>query len=164
MRSLAPLGRLARRLTGPNGRIALDGLIGVGLMTVTAAPLLQPTPAAAVPTIARPAVHVADVEPTPAPAPPGDPEPEAGTPVLTPTTTSDADVVHHVVAPGEHLWSIAADRLDDAWQRPVSDAEIAPYWRAIIDANRDRLVVAGEPDLIVAGQVFVLPPPGPDRG
>ena len=172
IRSLAPLGRLARVLAGPTGRTALDRLIGVGLMTLTAAPLL-PTPAAsATPAIAGPA---APVEPAPAPDDPSQPPtpgasddpsqpptPGAGAPMLRPAAVTDADVVHHVVAPGEHLWAIASDRLDDAWGRPATDAEIVPYWRAVIDANRDRLIVANEPDHIMAGQVFLLPPPGPD--
>jgi nucleoid-associated protein YgaU len=34
---------------------------------------------------------------------------------------------------------------------------VAPYWRAVIDANRDRLAVPGDPDLILPGQVIVLP-------
>ena len=33
-----------------------------------------------------------------------------------------------------------------------------PYWRVLIEANRDHLAVPGEPDLIYPGQVFTLPP------
>jgi nucleoid-associated protein YgaU len=41
---------------------------------------------------------------------------------------------------------------------------VARYWRSLVDANRDRLVVAGDPDLIFPGQQLVLPPvPQPVR-
>ena len=63
----------------------------------------------------------------------------------------------HTVAPGDTFWSIAEDALR-AWGAQATDAEIVPYWRALIDANRDRLEARDEPDLIYPGQVFVLPP------
>jgi hypothetical protein len=54
-----------------------------------------------------------------------------------------------VVAPGDSFWSIAAE------QRRGGD--VAAYWRALIEANRDRLVDPANPDLLYAGQVLVLP-------
>jgi nucleoid-associated protein YgaU len=60
------------------------------------------------------------------------------------------------VAPGDSFWSIAEEVLADAWGRPPTDAEIDPYWRVLIAANRDR-ITSGNPDLIFPGQVFVLP-------
>lgn len=65
----------------------------------------------------------------------------------------------HEVRPGDHLWSIAEGVLRDAWQRPPSDHEVAPYWRLLVEANRDRLVRRDDPDLILPGQVFVVPEP-----
>lgn len=62
---------------------------------------------------------------------------------------------------GESFWSIAADVLADAWGRPVTDVEIDPFWRALVAHNRDRLVDPGDPDVIMAGQVFELPTPPP---
>ena len=64
-----------------------------------------------------------------------------------------------VVEPGDHLWSIASDTLEESWGRStLSDAEIVGYWRVLIEANRDRLVEPDNPDLILPGQEFVLPP------
>jgi hypothetical protein len=53
---------------------------------------------------------------------------------------------------------MAEATLTAAWGRPVTDLEIAPYWLALIDANRTRLAVPSEPGFIYPGQVFVLPP------
>ena len=44
--------------------------------------------------------------------------------------------------------------------RPVpTDAEIDPYWRRLIEHNRDRLIDPANPDLIHPGQVFETPTP-----
>ena len=59
-----------------------------------------------------------------------------------------------VVAPGDHLWSIAEKALSERLGRPASDDEVVPFWTALIDLNRDQLP---DPDLIFAGQVFRLP-------
>jgi hypothetical protein len=64
----------------------------------------------------------------------------------------------HTVAPGDSFWSIAAEVVAQATGPAPSDETIARYWRALIDANRDQLVVPGDPDLIHPGQVFTLPP------
>jgi hypothetical protein len=63
------------------------------------------------------------------------------------------------VAAGEHLWSISERILSDAWSRPPSDQEIAPFWREVIAENRDRLVDPDNPDLIFPGQVLLVPSP-----
>ena len=63
------------------------------------------------------------------------------------------------VEPGDHLWGIAEETLTDHLGRSPTDVEIEPYWRRLIAANRDRLVNPGDADLILPGQVFVLPPP-----
>lgn len=65
-----------------------------------------------------------------------------------------------VVAPGDHLWGIAEETLADHLGRPPTDAEVVPYWRLVIEANRDRLVHRDDPDLILPGQELVLPPVG----
>jgi hypothetical protein len=69
------------------------------------------------------------------------------------------------IAPGDHLWAVAAETLADHWRRPPTDREIVPYWRTLVEANRDRLVDHDQPDLVLPGQVFVLPPvpPAPSR-
>jgi nucleoid-associated protein YgaU len=68
----------------------------------------------------------------------------------------EADALH-TVRPGESLWRIAEDHLEAAWGRIPRDAEVVPYWRDVIERNRDRLVVPDDPDLILPGQVLVLP-------
>jgi hypothetical protein len=62
------------------------------------------------------------------------------------------------VGPGESLWSIAEELLADAWHRAPSDAEVDPFWRALVERNRGRLLDPGDPDLIHPGQVFDVPP------
>jgi hypothetical protein len=63
-----------------------------------------------------------------------------------------------VVAPGDNLWRIAAARI--AQDRPAAptDAEIAPYWRRVVDANRPTLR-SGDPNLVFPGEIVTLPPP-----
>jgi resuscitation-promoting factor RpfA len=63
-----------------------------------------------------------------------------------------APAAGHTIAPGEHLWSIAAAHLgaDRA-------AEIAPYWRRVVEHNRARLR-SGDPNLVYPGEVVDLPP------
>ena len=62
------------------------------------------------------------------------------------------------VASGDSFWSIAHDTLAEAAGRPLHDREVAAYWKQLIDANRDMLVVPGDVDLIFPGQVVALPP------
>lgn len=65
------------------------------------------------------------------------------------------------VQPDESFWTIAADVLADAWGRPATDREIDPFWRALVATNHDRLVDRDDPDLILPGQVFEVPPVPP---
>jgi len=69
-----------------------------------------------------------------------------------------------VVQPGDSLWGAARRTLAATWGREPSDAEVDPYWRAVVDANRARLVDPTNPDLIYPGQELVLPtaPADPD--
>jgi len=64
-----------------------------------------------------------------------------------------------VVESGDHLWSISAAHLEDRLAHSPSVAEITPFWRAVIKANRDRLR-SGDPDLIYPGETVLLPEPG----
>jgi hypothetical protein len=63
------------------------------------------------------------------------------------------------VEPGDHLWGIAEEVLSDAFGRRPSDAEVVPYWQALIVANHSRLIDPTNADLIVPEQQLVLPPP-----
>jgi nucleoid-associated protein YgaU len=63
------------------------------------------------------------------------------------------------VKPGECFWSIAEDVLTRHLGHVPTDAEIVPYWRRLIEANRTELAHHDNPDLIFPAQVFVLPAP-----
>jgi len=67
------------------------------------------------------------------------------------------------VRPGDHLWGVAERSLAGAWGRPPTDAEVDPYWSALVDANRPGLRDPANPDLVFPGQVLVVPPPPPPR-
>jgi len=81
------------------------------------------------------------------------------TPAPGPARVSEADT--WTIAPGDHVWRVAERTLAGAWERPPTDAETSTYLGALIEANHDRLVVPGHPDLVYAGQVFALPTPPP---
>lgn len=70
----------------------------------------------------------------------------------TPLATS------YVVQSGDHLWSIAERVMTNRLAAPPSDAQIVAYWSVLIAMNRDRLVDPDDPDLILPGQEFALPP------
>lgn len=59
----------------------------------------------------------------------------------------------HTVQPGEHFWSIAEQVVAERGL----DVQVADYWRLLVEANRDRLVDPGNPDLLYPGQQLVLP-------
>jgi nucleoid-associated protein YgaU len=65
----------------------------------------------------------------------------------------------YVVQHGDHLWGIAEAMLAKAWGHQPTDAQIIPYWRHLIETNRAVLVDPGNPDLILPGQTFTVPPP-----
>jgi nucleoid-associated protein YgaU len=85
----------------------------------------------------------------PAPAAPASPAPEP-----VPAAADSPGVSTWVVESGDSFWSIAEDVVGPDGKRAVGR-----YWRALIAANRDRLVDRGNPDLLVPGQELVVPPP-----
>ena len=87
------------------------------------------------------------------PAPPAPPPPAAPTPPASP-----ADGTAVVVA-GQGFWDVAAGALADQLGRAATDAEVLPYWQALIDVNQDRLPDPGNPDLVYSGTVLELPAP-----
>jgi hypothetical protein len=97
-------------------------------------------------------VHVASSPPGPAPAPaPSTPAPSAAPgPASPPSATSSWRVER-----GQHLWGIAEATVH---ARGGGAAQVPGYWRTLVEANRDRLVVPDRPDLIFPGQDLVLPP------
>ena len=87
-------------------------------------------------------------------SPAGTRGPGPRTAAAPPPTQVNRDVV---VQPGDSMWSIARHELRGRLGRPPTNAEVDPYWRSLIEANRDRLVEPGNPDLIHPGQTFTLP-------
>ncbi len=63
----------------------------------------------------------------------------------------------HVVASGDHLWSIAENTLRQRLGSDVDTKQIASYWQDLIKANLDRLADPGNPDFILPGQQLELP-------
>ena len=106
---------------------------------------------APVPTTAPPHRTTPQSRSTPAPAPP-----HGGT---------------WAIRPGDDFWSIAEAVVAGAGASGgahsgagMSDAvpppprAVAAYWSRLVAANRDRLPVPGDPNLLFAGDVIVLPP------
>ena len=147
VRPSAFLVRLARALALPALRPVLAaGLTAVPPITDVTTTLLAPLVAVEPPPSAGATMRLLDDEPRPPPAP----APPAPAPAAT-----------HTIAPGEHLWAVAEQALARAWGRPPTDAEIVPYWRAVIEENRHRLADADNPDLVFPGQVMTVPPAPP---
>ena len=155
--------RVADGMTVPAVRRVLQSALGAGLaaaaLTAGSADGAPAVPPPAVAAATLPAeeiamtplldeqVVMAPLEPAPAARPPGAP------------ASTESPERHWTVEPGDHFWSIAEQVLSQALGRPASDAETTAYWERLIAANRSALLDAGNPDLIVPGQTFRLPPP-----
>ena len=141
----AGAARVALRVALPSLRPLVAPIVAITLTVTTAVPALaqgrdQPPPVmqiVASPDSNPPVMRFVQVETRAAPA--------------------ASSAATHTVAPGDTFWSIAEDavRTDG---RAASDHDVVSYWHVLIDRNRDRLRVPGEPDLIFPGQVFELPP------
>ena len=134
-------------------------------------------PVGAVPVPAPPASSSPSPSPTPSPtpspavapaavAPPtGTQQPELAEPASpTPTgTEGNAEAVdlsrrHEVrVRSGDHFWAISERAVAAHLGRTGSEEEVLAHWQATVAANADRLVVASNPDLLLPGQVVVVP-------
>ncbi len=117
--------------------------------------------------------------PVPAPVSSSTPASAAEEPVPTPsmaaegtppTSGAEADTVSESAAPqpairqrerqvepGDHFWSIAADEVTRHLGRAATELEVLAHWEVLVEANADRLVVAGNPDLLLPGQRLLLP-------
>ena len=87
--------------------------------------------------------------------PPPDPAAASSEPAAEPVAPSAATVL---VAPGDTLWGLAADRLGP----DASDQQTAAAWPELYALNRD--LIGPDPGLIEPGQRLVLPPSGQDGG
>jgi hypothetical protein len=111
----------------------------------------------------RPTTHATDLMPDDDAAPSMvrrmDPPPAetATRPAPTPPTPPTDPRGTHTVRSGESFWSIADDleRSRAEGEEPALDAIVAT-WQILIDANADRLVDPGNPDLLHVGQVIDL--------
>ncbi|MGH8884814.1 MAG: hypothetical protein ACRDYX_06510 [Egibacteraceae bacterium] len=116
-------------------------------LSATAAPAAPAVPAVAAPAV--PAVAAPAPQPVSAPA-----VSAAERPAPAPQERGT-----YVVRHGDHLWGIAEETLEKAWGYPPTDEQIVPYWQQLIEINRAVLVDPGNPDLILPGQTFTVPPP-----
>ena len=132
------LALVVGRITTSGVRAVIAGVVGVGALagpTVVAAEPREPAP-----------IEVPVLRKLSDDAPPG-----AAHEVVPPAATEV------VVRPGDHLWSISETALTARLGRPPSDEEIVPFWRAVIELNRDRLPNPEDPDLIRPGDRYLLP-------
>jgi DNA-binding SARP family transcriptional activator/nucleoid-associated protein YgaU len=72
--------------------------------------------------------------------------------------SADGDGTEVTVVVGDSMWSIAERHLAAAIGRPGSAPQVAIYWAAFVETNRDLFADPGNPDLIHVGQRFALPP------
>jgi hypothetical protein len=137
---------------------------GAGATTGASPTSTSPTSTSPASTTPTPDADPGTPPSAPAPAAAPSASPPGGTAATAGSASgADAAVTTWRIAPGDHLWHVAAATLARAWGRPPTDDEIVPYWRALIDANASRLAVPGNADLVYPGQVFTLPtvPPVP---
>ena len=90
-----------------------------------------------------------------------EPPPAPGAPRAPQRGQAESTAATWRVRPGECFWSIAEDVLARAWGRPASAAEVVPYWKAMVEANRAALADRTNADLVFPGQVFTVPPVPP---
>jgi hypothetical protein len=180
--SFDQLDRLARSLVPRSVRPLVGLAVGVGVATAAASMTVprdsSPTLVATA-TLESPSDATATMYFVTETVPPATLSPSTGTPG-TPTTTilpasaalpepapppatiplpqpSVATAHTWTIAPGEHLWAVATETLTDSWHRAPTDSEVVPYWHALIETNRGRLIDSANPDYVLAGQTFVLP-------
>lgn len=84
-----------------------------------------------------------------------DPAPEVAIPDV-PDVPEVPDEV--VVAAGDSFWTLAVEAVTAAEGRQPAAHEVVDYWERLIEANRTRLIVPDNPDLLYPDQALVLPP------
>lgn len=161
---------VADALAAPGAARLVRGGLGLGLLATTAAGAAvgSDPPGAAAPTAERSTATMrpiadsgdgtARMVPRAAEQPP---PPEQ--PPLPETTPAPAPLpATWTVEAGESMWSIAEDLLGEALGHTPTVAEVDPFWRSLVERNRDRLADRDDPDVIHPGQVFEIPvPPTP---
>ncbi len=61
-----------------------------------------------------------------------------------------------LVEKGDNLWKISDRHVSWRFGREATYAEVANYWRKVIESNRDS-IRSGDPDLIHPGERIALP-------
>ena len=158
------LGRTVDRWTTGGLAGAIRRLVGASVLVLGVLPL-QPLAAQADPT--PPVLAPTDLpeRPTTEPAPRLEPLPRSRRPSRGRPSHSQRRNPppglrrRYTVAVGDSFWSIAEDQVTIRLGRTPTDAEVLEPWLALIDANRDRLLDPGDPDLLHPGQVLRLPDP-----
>lgn len=158
----ASLVRVADRVTiGPVRRMLAGsvslGLAASGVLAVAAPAMRLPAAVAQTSTTATTTAPPATV--TMHRLGPAEPVAVAPVPQVTQLATPAPALDRWTVKPGECFWTIADDVLAQHLGRAPTDAEIVPYWRRLIEANRSELAHRDNPDLIFPAQVFVVPAP-----
>ena len=90
--------------------------------------------------------------------PDGQPPPQRPAPAPAPAAATPREE-EVVVRPGDSFWRLAERHETERLGRRPSEAEVGACWQTMIGANRHRLVVPGDPDLIFPGQVLIVPWP-----
>ncbi len=175
----SPAGALTVSTASPaSGRRANVADLAPTMHRLDADPTSKPT--GSTDTVPPPTMHRLDADPPPTDSPstlppstlppstvPDGPRsssslpanPSAPAPLAIPTKPSPAESsLTWTIAPGDHLWGVAAHTLASAWGRSPSDAEVDRYLGRLIAQNRSVLAVPDDPDLVLPGQVFVLVP------
>ncbi len=148
---------LRRALRGVAGLSMSFGVMAPAAVPGTAMasePAQEPVPGGEATATMRPLDPVAPPA-TPAPAPPATPAPApAPAPEAAARPTGQDG---YRVEVGQHLWAIATETVGEALGREPSEREVRRYWVELIAANRDRLVVPDNPDLLYPDQLLRLP-------
>jgi hypothetical protein len=145
-------------LTVPAVRRVLDGCIGLAIVVAVSAPSGTAWAVDQAPPAPAPVMHWL-----------GPARPEASTPTVPAAAlaipaaapAAPAEPATWTIRKGDHLWGVAHATLAAARGRAVTDAEVAVYWRRVVEINRTRLKDPQNADLIFAGQKILLPPMSP---
>lgn len=84
------------------------------------------------------------------------PDSVAGLPTLDAGQSQPKGITPHSVSvqPGDNLWALSAEALEQALGNPPSCELVARYWRQVVATNHVR---SGDPDLIRVGETISMP-------
>ena len=150
-----------RRLAALHIPLPTRSIAAVLMITSVVFALARPRPATA--TVPPPIVRLtdraeADIEaaedPSPDRASSDAASPVGTTPPIRLARSESPDDIY-VVEPGDSLWRIAGHLLSVRGSGEVTGADIARFWPAIYEANRD--LIGDDPNLILPGQPLQIP-------